>query len=317
MTATTERICRRLHPVLRDAVVAEDGLTVEFGGRTVRGESLRECTGELANLLYEHLHAGLPSEDGPLPKRLRDPATEAALAAAVPHGTTHYPAAAVRAAGGHLVAEIDGVRVTVPSSAVDPAEDVLRLPAARPALSPGFFLVDGSRGRPSRGPLLRVYVHIAEARYATGIWRSVLARMEAAAVPYRAKVISSPRLLPRRDSLVVYLGSDAWPALDALVEELSGAPGLAPGVSPFAKLLAPGVAAGWEPHDRRPGHAGLSFGQHRALALAEGLLASRREPAGARRHAYVAEALTAAGTDPLEISRNIDSPELSYGKGGV
>ncbi|HWM38613.1 MAG TPA: T3SS effector HopA1 family protein, partial [Streptomyces sp.] len=102
----------------------------------------------------------------------------------------------------------------------------------------------------------------------------------------------------------------------AFVEKVSGVPGLVPSVSPFARELAPGVCTGWEPEDPRPGQAGLSFGQHRALALAEGLLAVRGRPAGAERHASVAEALTAAGIDPLEPSRNINSPELSYRRGG-
>ncbi|HWM39093.1 MAG TPA: T3SS effector HopA1 family protein, partial [Streptomyces sp.] len=205
MTVITERICPRLHPVLQGAVVAEDGLTVEFEGRTVRGESLRECAGELANLLYEHVHSGVQSEAAPRPKRLRDPETEAALAAEVPHQTTLCPARTVRRQGDHVLVEIDGVRVLVPASAMGPSDGVLALPAARPALSPGFFLVDGSRGRPAPGPLLRVYMHIAEPQYITGVWSSALTLLEGCGVPYRAKVISSPQLLPRRDSFVVYL----------------------------------------------------------------------------------------------------------------
>ncbi|MDF3149123.1 T3SS effector HopA1 family protein, partial [Streptomyces sp. T21Q-yed] len=51
--------------------------------------------------------------------------------------------------------------------------------------------------------------------------------------------------------------------------------------------------------------------EHRALAVAEGLVAHAEAPDGRDRTAAVAEALTAANIDPLHPARNIDSPELS------
>src|SRR5262249_37668667 len=102
--------------------------------------------------------------------------------------------------------------------AVEFAEDgTVRLPAARPGLSPGFFLVDGSRGTTEPGPVLRVYLHLDGPDDAVRLWDTTLRHLEGAAVRYRAKVTSSRRLFPRRDGLVVYLGREARDILPGLV----------------------------------------------------------------------------------------------------
>src|SRR4051812_43082698 len=56
-------------------------------------------------------------------------------------------------------------------------------------------------------------------------------------------------------------------------------------------------AIAWEPADTRPGMSGLSFGQHRAIAMAIGLSGE-------------------ANIDPAAPARNLDSPD-SPGLGGT
>jgi plasmid stabilization system protein ParE len=314
-----------LAPRLRtalDAIVVEPGGTrARTGRRTLEADGPRELRHLLASALYDELHAGRPQDEGARPRTLREPEMEARLAEATPHRTTRVHAR-VHAAedDGTVLVELDGVRVRVARGLVRagtaaPGEEVeLELAAARPALSPGFFLVDGSRGSRGRGgPLRRVYVHLEGPDAAPSAWNAVLGRLEALAVPYRAKISSSRRLFPRRDALVVYLGPGHWAAAEQLVAVAGAIDGRGETVSAFADPLAPGLAAAWEPVDPRPGMRGLSFGQHRSLAVAEGLVTHAvavavADGASASREQAVAVALRAAGADPLDPGRNLPPP---------
>lgn len=315
MTTTPLTLSERLRPFLYEVTVAEDGLSAALGGHRIERDSAKECLGALADALYEQLHAGLPPDGGPRPKGLRHPCTEAALAAVVPHERTPRTVEVVADETDRLIVRLDGVRVAVArdSDAVEEVSEgraTLRLPAARPALSQGFFLVDGSRGRPVSGPLLRFYAHVTEVAHMADVWRIALEFLEDLGVPYQAKALSNPSLYPRRDALVVYLGAEAWQAVSGLVMVLDPLPGLGAATSPFTRELSPGLSIAWEPADPRPGNAGLSFGQHRAKALTEGLFAARAQP-DAVRLACLADALLAAGVDPAEPYRNTDSPLLT------
>ncbi|WP_128433866.1 T3SS effector HopA1 family protein [Streptomyces cyaneus] len=321
MTATaTQLIGAHLASVLDDVHIAADLSEARVGDRTVEVTEPRDLASGLAMLLYEQIHSGRPEHDGPRPRTLRDGRLEELLAAATPHETTTVVARKVGESpdGELLVLLVDGVRVAVPASARLTGDErergdevVVRLGAVRPALSPGFFLADGSRGRPSGRPLLRVYVHIEGVDHAPAVWAAVLGRLEQEGVPYRAKVSSSPLLYPRHDALVVYLAPGTWHAAGAVVAATRGLAGVGMRTSPFTHRLGAGVGAAWEPADDRPGRTGMSFGEHRALAVAEGLVAHAEAPDGRDRTASVAEALTAANIDPLCPARNIDSPELS------
>lgn len=334
--------------VLDDVHLTDDRLGARVGDRTVEVGKPGDLAGGLAVLLYEHLHSGRPERKGPLPRSLRDGRLEERLVAAVPHATTTVVAREVaeHPDGGLLVLLLDGVRVTVPASArvaageraavggartdhwsgvarpsgtatPAPGHVVVRLGAVRPALSPGFLLADGSRGRPSGGPLFRVYVHIEDAEHAPAVWAAVLGGLEDEGVPYRAKVSSSSLLYPRRDALVCYLAPGAWHAADAVVAAAGGLAGVGDRTSPFVHRLGAGVGAAWEPSDDRPGRTGMSFGEHRALAVAEGLVSHARSVTGRSRTAAVAAALLAANIDPSHPARNGDSPDLPEPSGGV
>ncbi|MFF9190672.1 T3SS effector HopA1 family protein [Streptomyces rochei] len=350
---------RGLAPRLAEALdavsVAPGARRASVAGRTVTADSPRDLRGRLTNALYEELHAGRHRggavPDGPPPRRtLRDPALEARLAAAVPHRTTPTRGRLVevlrRPDGDQLVVRLPEVTARVPadrllSPSVPPApgETVeLALEAARPALSPGFFYVMGSRPLPRpAGAVRRIFLHARDADAAVVLWGAALGALEEAAALYHAKVLSDPQDFPRRDAVVLYLHGDHRPGERAVTEAVSRYAGTltGPDTSVFTEELAPGVAAAWDPQDPRPGQSGMSFGQHRAFALASGLidcaLADGSEasdaseasgapeaseatdaprpsdvPVGPGRAEHVVRALREAGIDPLHPQNNLD-----------
>ncbi|MEU2049749.1 T3SS effector HopA1 family protein, partial [Streptomyces albidoflavus] len=221
-------------------------------------------------------------------------------------------------AAGRRVVEIDGLRVGVPDSvtlretgrtAGDTGHPVmlLNLPAARPLVSPGFFLVDSGTGRTGSGDLLRLYLRVADADAAPELWHGVLSALESRSVTYRAKIISNPSSLPRNDGMVVYLGSGSWDAVDAVTESAL-AIGLPEGPAPaFAHVVAPGVTAAWEPKDVRTGMGGLSFGEHRAHVVARAFVAAAQQHRERPTAAELAAACVTANVDPTDPARNLDS----------
>ncbi|MEU9924763.1 T3SS effector HopA1 family protein [Streptomyces griseoluteus] len=302
--------------------VEADGVRARVDDREVEADSPREMRRLLAEALYDILHAGQFVEKGKLPFRLRDEPFERVLSAAVPHQRSTARARvclppADRESGPEerVLVERDGVRVWVPLSAV--REDgpltggqvvTLDVPARRPALSPGFFVVDGSLPRSPRNELLRVYVHITRWEEAAPVWGRVLGHLEERGVAYRSKALSAKALYPRRDALVVYLSQESWQQVPELAGMLHGIPGIGTETSVFAEPVAPGVAVAWEPEDDRPGMSGLSFGQHRATALALALLDGATGP-DPLEQAVVAR-LTEAGIDPSRPARNTTSPDF-------
>ncbi|MFI1305788.1 T3SS effector HopA1 family protein [Streptomyces sioyaensis] len=306
---------------LRDIEVAEDRCSVRMRNRTLTGDSPRSLQQTLASAMYQLLHTGRDTENRAVRVR-RDPAFERELARAVPHQETDltvilHAAPEEGADATQLLVERDGVRVWVPTQAVQgrpqfvPGERLrMRASTMRPALSPGFFLVTGSR-RPAPGvPLLRIYVHVRDAGSAGRIWSAVLGRLEDAGAHYNAKILSAPEQYPRQDSLVIYVSGESAPVGQYIADAIGGMPGVGPGTSPFTRTLAQGVAVSWEPNDPRPGATGLSFGQHRAGALAEALMTVAPNASSLERERVIADAFRAANIDPADPSRNLDSPAL-------
>lgn len=294
MTAPATTPIAALVAALADVKVAPDGRRVSLGGTELEAPSPRRLAERLARELYQRLHAGNQSDE----HDDRDAALEAALAEATPHRTT--PVAATKAADGVVV--IDGLRVRIPPEMLTGPE--IRLPAARPALSPGHYLVDSPAARVHGAPILRVYLHLDDPGAAPARWHDVLTALNAAAVTYRAKIVSTPGRYPRRDAMVVYLGPGHWQAAGLIRTAAAGRPGVGRDHSLFAHPLAPGVAAAWDPADPRPGHRAMSFGEHRSRATAEALLR------GTDLAAALATAFTEASIDPASPARNRDSPAL-------
>ncbi|GAA1014411.1 hypothetical protein Aple_079470 [Acrocarpospora pleiomorpha] len=296
--------------------ITPDRTSATLDDREITADSPKALRAALASALYDVFHAGRESADGPRPRSIRDVAFERELRAVVPH-----PLSSVLAPvepGASDVVRLSGVRVRVPDPHLGAEADTpagparwVNLPAVLPTVSPGFLLVSGSGGADMRpGAHVRLYVGAETADAAPQLWGAVLTRLEKLHVPYRAKVLSARGLYPRRDSIVVYLGSRAWHAVPDIAEAAGEAGGLRGDVSAYVAELGPGIGWAWEPRDDRPGMRGLSFGEHRSHAIAVGLLAHAGQ--GGDRGEAVTEALCAAGIEPDAVHRNADSPQLPF-----
>jgi hypothetical protein len=316
MTLQAQPSAGELAPALRDAVrrirVAPDRTTAVIGGREIVADYPRELRRLLAESIYNVLHSGQP--DGLVPTRLRDDALEERFIAAVPHRRIEVRAIARSTVQQdptgrrRLLVEREGLRIWVPVDAVTstgyaPGEPVsLAVPPWRAALSPGFFLVDGSKPRDTAHGVLRVYLNLRDVEHAVGAWGQVLTRLEERGVPYRAKVLSARELYPRRDAIVVYLGRQWQHTATDLADLARSLPGTGTETSAFVERIGPGVGTAWEPVDGKSGRQGLSFGQHRATVLAAALV----EAAGdlERADSLIVSRFLEAGIDPANPARN-------------
>ncbi|MFB7667006.1 T3SS effector HopA1 family protein [Kitasatospora sp. NPDC056138] len=309
------RLPDELTELLDTVAVDLDAAVATVGGRRHQVEGSRTLRGVLRGVLYQSWHAGIEEpEDGtvrrPRPPRAHAGPLERALIRAVPHEHTRI-AATLRsvATDGSAVVETGGVRILVHRDALVEADDssaVVALPAVRPWLSPGFVLAHGSRGGLRRGSeYVRLYVHVRRADAAEEVWRRALESLEDSAVPYQAKILAHASHYPRRDAMVVYLDAAHAGVARDVVEAVRSLTGLGAATSAFAQRLAPGLALASEPADHRVGWTGLSFGQHRAAAVTEGLLAHATDPFAGSRDDQVAAALSAAGIDPTAPYRNL------------
>lgn len=320
MTAyATYALCPRLLEALAGITVEPDRARADVAGRLVEAAHPSELRGALSAALYNTLHSSGPAGEDERPYLLRDPGLDRMFAAALPHRHTLDEvvlcdsAATTRPAPDQVLVLRGGVRVWAEASDLVEGADgppgaraVLRVPAGRPAVSPGFFLAGGST-RVKGQPRLRLYAHLRDPESAYPAWKSALEFMEARGAGYLAKVLSSHALYPRRDALVVYLTETSDEVPELLTGRLAGLPGLLPDTSVFARVLAPGLALAWEPDDSRPQMRGLSFGQHRASVTARALIRAAAEE-GVRLEQALVEEYTAAGIDPAAPFRNLDSP---------
>jgi hypothetical protein len=314
-----------LQLALQDIRIAPDGRTAWVRDKEVTAESASTMRFLLAHSLYEALHTGRGVDERKPPTKLRAPEFEARLAKATPHPGTVVAAALTeqRSAAGRSVVELDGLRIGVPDSVVlrktggsvsDTGRPVvlMNIPSARPLISPGFFLVDGGKGRTGKGDLLRLYLRVADADAATELWHTVLSALESRSVTYRAKIISNPASLPRNDGMVVYLSSPSRDATDAVIESAL-ATDLPEATAPaFAQVIAPGVTAAWEPKDDRPGMRGMSFGEHRAQVIARAFVDAAAQRRERPTTAELAAAYIAANVDPAAPARNLDSGDWPW-----
>ncbi|GAA0993525.1 hypothetical protein GCM10009555_084290 [Acrocarpospora macrocephala] len=294
--------------------IGPDRTSATVDDREVTADSPKALRSALAGALYDVFHAGREPAAGPRPKSIRDSAFERELRVMIPHPLSSVLAPVVP--GASDVVQLSGVRVRIPEPRLGAEVDTpsgparwVDLPAVLPTVSPGFLLVNGSAGA-EPGAHVRLYVGAETADAAPELWGAVLTRLEKLGVPYRAKVLSARDLYPRRDSIVVYLGSRAWHAVPDLAEAAAAAGGLRRDVSAYVAEVGPGIGWAWEPQDDRPGMRGLSFGEHRSHAIAAGLLAHAGQ--GGDRGEAVTEALRAAGIEPDAVHRNADSPPLPF-----
>ncbi|MGY5011938.1 T3SS effector HopA1 family protein [Streptomyces sp. 900105755] len=313
-TQLPEPLARAVDALLIDA----EQPAVTVGDETIAHDRPLQLRQELAGALYRHWHSGASRPSGTRELR-RDHAFEELLREATPHRTSKTRAI-VRSApldspiGRHVLFDVGRVRIRIPEGEGPlPLPEIgtvttLELPAMRPTLSPGFFLVNGTVGGPgSEGHILRVYLHVEESSMAPTVWRTVLTHLESEAVPYRAKVLAKASSYPRRDAIVLYLSKDAWPAVDGVIDVVCDLPGLRSDYSALTRPITNGVSFSWDPRDSRIGWDRMSFGQHRTAAIAGGICAHLFDEADL--HTAVAEALIEANADPAAPHRNSDSPD--------
>lgn len=285
-----------LDEIARQVRVAPDRLSATMQGETIEAKSRPRLVDALANRLYHVFHAGM----SPLrPGRLRDPWLEKQLISLVPH---HSARRRARPGPRPGIVELDGVRIRLPENRIrtgERGEFIVEIPPVRPALSPGFLLVEGSAGSPDP-ELLRLYVHLADAASALKAWKQVLSDLEEAGIPYRCKVTSHPELYPRRDSLVVYTATHHMNVLTGLAQRVAGLGVASAEVSRFVSRLHDGVGLATEPFDLRPRMRGKSFGTHRSHVIAQVLVDTAGLPSPEQWDAALAEANISSG----DLSRN-------------
>jgi Lanthionine synthetase C-like protein/HopA1 effector protein family len=238
---------------------------------------------QLQQTLYSQFYtkgAPLPHSDSAEWAR-EDPGFVAELAAANQgKGSveTGWTARGVRA--GRVVVERQGLTLEVaPEACVPPISEPLasavqislRVPSARPNLSPGYFLVIGDTPISRGDGLVRLYWHLKPGGAARWL-QSATAALNARNLPFHLKVLHSPQLFTRCDAGVLYLPQSAFgaaqPALRHIYAHVEAE--LRSEAPAFTKSLAPGIGLAESP-------AGESFGLNRCHLIADGLVRSRTE----------------------------------------
>lgn len=237
--------------------------------------------------LQQTLYSQFYTKGAPLPHSDRaewareDPGFVAELAAANQgKGSveTGWTARGVRA--GRVVVERQGLTLEVaPEACVPPISEPLasavqislRVPSARPNLSPGYFLVIGDAPISQGDGVVRLYWHLKPGGAATWL-QSATAALNARNLPFHLKVLHSPRLFTRCDAGVLYLPQSAFGAAQPALRDIYAhvETELRSEVPAFTKSLAPGLGLAESP-------AGESFGLHRCNLIADGLVRSRTE----------------------------------------
>jgi hypothetical protein len=209
----------------------------------------------------------------------------------------------------------DGLRVTAPSSAVEPPSarpgDAVRLRRGNEQVrrAPGFYIALGDADWHEGGDVeLRVYLHVTAAGAAPLVAAATRALNERG-VPFSLKLAGHPAAYARCDAGVLYLRRGDFGGARAVLRELIAtcAPYLHPAVPALTRPVAPGVAVA----EHVPGHGG-SFGTSRCRLVAEGALEAHERNATALRARVdaVAARFAARGLD-------IDAPYLAPGSGDV
>ena len=152
---------------------------------------------------------------------------------------------------GRVVVERQGLTLEVaPEACVPPiseplAADVqisLRVPSARPNLSPGYFLVIGDAPVSQGDGLIRLYWHLTPGGAARWL-QSATTALNAVNLPFHLKVLHSPQLFTRCDAGVLYLPQSefvaARPALRDIYAHVEAE--LRSEAPAFTKTLAPGI----------------------------------------------------------------------------
>lgn len=168
---------------------------------------------------------------------------------------------------------------TLPAGDFDADAGLVRIPKGSSRIRPGWYYARGEQEYAPRGrPVVRLYWNVS--RHGAGaLLHALTSELNAARVPFHAKVVDDPQGFTRPDAGVLYVERARWrdaaPALERA--HARAAPWLRSATPMLAKRLARGVAAADDPpgpeHDL-PTH---SFGTSRCRLVAEGCWDAVRE----------------------------------------
>ncbi len=258
--------------------------TGRVAGRDIQAGSLPELRSLLTAAVYSLLHSRNPRLDEMSPVAVQDLADE--LVALIPRPTVAHSAVGLGPVsvegfgfGGQSceVVEVQGVRVLFPEQHVIRSSSgrvtAVRIPSWRKRTTPGYLLAMGGKGVVSAQSMVRFYVACADAASAVAVWEHLLQRLDDSGIAYQVKTLSAAAAYPRSDALVVYVSSDRAGQVEHMLCRVINccAVKLSP-QSVFTEPVAYGVGRATEPTDRRPGYAGLSFGQHRSRVAVDALI---------------------------------------------
>jgi hypothetical protein len=173
----------------------------------------------------------------------------------------------------------------------------LHLPKEMTALSPGYYMAMGDQELEVEhfDQMLRVYWNVSS-EGALALMRLITERLNMLCVPFRLKVVSSPHGFNRRDTAVLYIRKGNYGALRSILGGIYARLGdeVRHGVPALTRSLAPRLALAED-----PGH-GESYGLHRAMLVAEGLVRGFEASAVGvvERLSYVEASLVENGVDP-------------------
>ena len=181
----------------------------------------------------------------------------------------------------------------------------VRLPKELLRLSPGYYMALGDRGLDSGIPagLVRFYWNLSS-ETASRFLACALRRLNQAGVAFRLKVVNDPAGYSRCDAGVLYVPkADCQLALGVvgtIYSELGRE--LKPATPALTKRLAAGLGLAEDPGD------GDSFGMHRCMLLAEGIVQAHEQEASS-----LEDRLAAVDRCFLRAGLTLDAPFLNAG----
>ena len=304
---------------IADQVELVDPTTARVADHVVVAAGTESLQTALTRAIYTRLYLGLQHDPGepddrrPATSR-EDEAYVRSLIAAEGgrvHWTPGWRVTAVEPAYTEVRSEADGLRLIAVADEIRPRRHAVgdpvqvAIPTERRLVSRGFYLTNGLAGPVSgEQPRLRWYLN-ASPDGAPYLFDRLIVALDAAGCPFTLKTVNDPHAPARPDAMVLYTARDADLG-EPVRTALTGAR-LRDAVPAFTRRLAPGVAIADDVSlaERRR----LSFGLHRSLLVAQGVLAAGAGSAD-RQHS-IATAFREAGLDPARPHLGPGAEELA------
>jgi hypothetical protein len=287
-----------------------DATTAHVANQVVTAPGTESLETALSRATYSRLYLGLehdpgdPDDHRPATSREDDAYVRSLIAAdgGRVHWTPGWRVTAVELAYTELRSEEDGMRLIAGADEIQPRHHAVgdlahvAIPTERRFVSRGFYLTHGLVGPvPGDQPPLRWYLN-APPESAPDLFGTLIRVLDESGHPFTLKTLNDPLGPPRPDAMVLYTAREA--ALGVHVRTALAGVRLRSAVPAFTRRLAPGVAIA---DDVSPVHGrNLSFGLHRSLLVAQGVIAAGAGAPVTERHRAIAAAFRATGLDPAQ-----------------